>query len=469
MDNSKITAILGSFSKYDINSFEKFLASPWFTSDKRLLILFRCFLKESNKFDRLSKFQLYKSVTGKSKFNDKEMRYLLSALTRCIENYLACKELFSDEPLLMHLRMKSLAARDIEKAYTYEHGLFIKHMHEKKGGDAMYYLQSFLNLYQHLNYSHKKSTRKKIIRFDEVMLELDRFYVAKKLQLYAELLNAQNILAADYKIYLADEIRKLALEKDFIEIPVIALYYHVLMTLTESNGDDSFKALRLLLPTYGHLLPVVELNDLYQYVRNYCIKKINLGDAYWSSVLFDIYKEILSNKKLMKLDYLSQWEYKNITTLGLRLGQLDWVEKFIKKYNYNLMPEQRKNAFVYNMANLHFYEKKYHLTLKMFQKVEFTDVYYQLDTRSILLKVYYEQEDEDVLFFHAASFKTFLSRNKLVSTYHKTSYKNFVNFTLRLIRAGTNKKKLQRLQFMLSQTPQVADAPWIKQKLEELL
>lgn len=432
-------------------------------------MLFRICMKELPAAPDFDKQKIYRTLTGKKGYNDKEMRYMLSSLTRCLENYLACKTLFSDEALLLQLRLKGLSARGIDKAYTYEYGLLTKAMHEKGEGDALYYLQRFLNHYQHLNYTYRKSKRKVIIRFDEAMLDLDRFYFAKKLQLFAELINAQSILAAEYKVYLIDEIKKLALEKNFMDVPVIAIYYNVLMTLIEKEADDYFRTLRQLLSKFGYILEAEELNDLFQYIRNYCIKKINLGESNWQLVLFEIYKEILCNKKILRSESFSQWEFKNITTLGLRLHQTDWVAQFIKKYSYYLRPEERKNAIIYNMANWHFHQKSYSETLKLFQKVEFTDVYYQLDTKSIQLKIYFEQDDLETLFFHGAAFKTFLSRNKLVSPVHKTIYRNLVNYTLRLARCGTDLRKISQLYQKILQTPQIADLQWLKQKTEELM
>jgi hypothetical protein len=186
-------------------------------------------------------------------------------------------------------------------------------------------------------------------------------------------------------------------------------------------------------------------------------------------VLFDIYKEILSNKKLLRHDYLSQWEFKNITTLGLRLGHSKWVEGFIRKYNYFLRPSERRNAVIYNTANWHFHNRDFSTTLRLFQKVEFTDVYYQLDTRSIQLKTYYELGEEEMIYSHAAAFKVFLTRNKLIAPFQRTNYINLVNMVLRLIRAGTDRSKLRKLDAMLAVTPQVADASWVRSKVEELL
>lgn len=469
MDNSKLQGIIKGFSGHDRNSFVRFIASPWLNTNEAIIALFPIIDESIRKQKPLSRTELYKRLYPERKYRDKEMRYLLTDLTRCLENYLACRELFANEALLFQLKLKGLAKKDCEKAYDYEHNRFEKWHRSRHSRDADHYLSTFLMHYQHQQYAFRKSKRKKVIRFDELMKELDVFYLARKLQLMAESANAQNILEAEYTVHLSEEIRKLATDKDFSGIPVIEIYYQVLMSIISSETEQHFRQLRTLLSRHAGIFPVSELNDLYQYIRNYCIKKINTGDMSYQPVLFDIYQEILTNKRLLRNEYLSQWEFKNITTLGLRLGHMKWVENFIRKYSYYLNPEEKRNAVLYNLANVHFHKKDYSAALRLFQRVVFTDVYYQLDARSIQLKIYYEQGDEEALLFHAAAFKVFLSRNKLISAYQRTIYRNLVNFAIRLVHAGTARRKIEILKQKLSRTPQVADHQWIRQMMDEAL
>ena len=63
---------------------------------------------------------------------------------------------------------------------------------------------------------------------------------------------------------------------------------------------------------------------------------------------------------------------------------------FIELHLHHLPPNERDNAHTYNSAMLCYYRKQYRQAVKLLQTVEFTDLYYQLDARSILLKVYFE-------------------------------------------------------------------------------
>lgn len=97
---------------------------------------------------------------------------------------------------------------------------------------------------------------------------------------------------------------------------------------------------------------------------------------------------------------MSQWDYKNIVYLGLRLEEYSWVKNFIIKYNEELDPKTRKNAMSYNMAYYHFFLNNYDETLTLLRSVEFSDVYYHLDSKSLLMKTYYELEETEPFFIN---------------------------------------------------------------------
>jgi hypothetical protein len=98
--------------------------------------------------------------------------------------------------------------------------------------------------------------------------------------------------------------------------------------------------------------------------------------------------------------------------------------------------------------------------------VNFTDAYYQLDTRAIILKIYFELEDEEALFYHVTAFKTFLRRNRVISDYQRTIYKNLVMFTARLVKLGTDKKGWLALKKEVEEVKQIADIQWLREKIE---
>ena len=208
---------------------------------------------------------------------------------------------------------------------------------------------------------------------------------------------------------------------------------------------------------------------MYVYAKNYCIRKINHGDVEYIRELFDLYKVMLKDRIIFKENYLSQFDYKNIVYLGLRISEFDWVKNFISKYNEHLDPAIRQNAYTFNMAYYHFFQNNYDEVLTLLRSVEFTDFYYHLDSKSLLLKTYFELEETEALFSLIEAFKVYIKRNNLIPAYQKTGYINMIKLSSKLYKWKLNpKNNIQDIVDEFNNTKPVVDVLWMRKKLETL-
>lgn len=469
MVNSKLYEILSTFSGHDWNRAKKLLKSPFFNEDGEVEQLFEYLLNQYKSTGTLpeDREKLYCLSMKKSAYNDKHMRYLLSFLTGHMENYLVQKDLESEKVEFLNLKHRALASRGKLKSATYVSSLLEKELESIHSAES--FRLRFHSSMQSMEMNAKQQQRKVPLEFDTALDALDGFYVARKLRLACEIFNAQNILNRQYSIRLLEEIKSIADDEKFKLYPSISVYHLVLKTLTEPDNEEHFRELRSMVLTTGKLFSANEEEELYQYLKNYCIKKLNTGKTNYVNELFDIYKSSLKNSRNLKPGKLSPWEFKNIVTVGLRLREFDWVKSFIDLYVRYLDPQHQKNATVYNMANWHFNKKEYAQTLRLFQQVEFTDLYYQLDTRAILLKTYFETQAVDSFFYHASAFRTFLSRNRLISDYQKKIYRNLIKYSVQLMRDIGNTSKVKEIYDEILEVKQIADFRWLEEKMTEYL
>jgi hypothetical protein len=249
---------------------------------------------------------------------------------------------------------------------------------------------------------------------------------------------------------------------------LIDLYFQIYSTLTSSDPDIHFKNLKKLLRSHQNELNENDKRDAFQYFFNYCIKRINKGEPEFMKELFNGYKEALENKAMFHKGKLSQWDYKNIATIGYKLCEYKWVKQFLRTYKSHLPEAEKENAWHYNRANYLFQTKKYAEAVSLLQKVNFTDLYYQLDTRAILLKIYFETEEVNAFMYHVSAFKMFLRRNTRISEYQRTIYKNLVDFTGKAFRLRVKGKSTELLTKQLNETKQVADFNWLMNQLKEV-
>ncbi len=463
MASNKTTELIYSLNKHEIKSFTAFLKSPYFNTNPQVDVLFNWLLKQKGEefnFQNVLKSKLFSKKTTLS-----HLRYLMSDLNKLVENFLAIKKL-DDQPLLYNsILLKALADKNCDKSFSFTYQLQSDY---KAVLNADTLLQKFSAEESRYMYYSSRQKRTVSLNHNKLLFNLDAFYVAKKLQLECEILSAKNINEEYHVILLEKEMVSLARSGPFKDEPAVKLYYFLLLMLTEPQNENHYTEGLGFINKHEQFFTVEEVKDAYQYIKNYCIKKINAGNPVYTQKLFDLYKTILGNRRMMYHDYFSQWEFKNLVTISLRLKEKKWCFDFIKKYINYLKPGERSNALNYNMAYWYWSEKKYHLSLKLLQKVEFTDVVYQLDSRAVILKIYYETDDYDSLFYHLSAFRAYLRRNTAVSETLRIQYSNLIRYTLRIARHGLNKQKMTEVKKALKSEIRVADKGWLEKQIEVL-
>lgn len=463
---NKLLSILRTFRRKDLRLFGKFISSPYFNRHAQVLEFYRYVVRFHPDFSEssLTKEKLFEKFFKNKKYDDKKIRYLFTDLTRLLEKYLVNEQLRVNRQAFHHHLLEAHRNRDNLSEFRRLYHERIKSTGKNiKNASTHYYLFADSELY--LNYIRPMQSRKEESNIVQVMQELDLFYANKKLELSCETENTKALLDKNYQPFLLDELMNGLHNHPWAKHAYLAAYMDVLRILKNPDDENSFDVLMKRLKTDEADFEKHHLRELYQYLLNFCIKKINTGRNDYLQNIFQIYKVILGNGVLLTTGLLSQWDYKNIVTVSLRLKNYSWAKTFIQENKKHLAEQERDNAFNYNMANLHFQKKEYTAALKLLQSVEFTDPVYQLDSRAMLLKIYFEQDDPDALYYHFKAFQTFIARNKLVSGFHKTLYGNLIRFTKKLAQAQGDNKALVALQKQLDSETQVADLLWLKSQL----
>ncbi|MEL6843656.1 MAG: hypothetical protein AAFP02_10610, partial [Bacteroidota bacterium] len=162
--------------------------------------------------------------------------------------------------------------------------------------------------------------------------------------------------------------------------------------------------------------------------------------------------------------HLSSWTYSNVVKLGLRLKEYDWTRAFIFQYKDFIDPNFRENTFAYNVSELYYYTKDYDGAMDYLTKVKFEDIYH-LNTRVILIKIYYETDEATSLHSLIASFSMFLKRNKKMAGNIKQTYLNFCRLLNRILRR--NRKEAERLRQEIEELPLLTERTWLIDVLEK--
>jgi hypothetical protein len=117
------------------------------------------------------------------------------------------------------------------------------------------------------------------------------------------------------------------------------------------------------------------------------------------------------------------------------LGAFDTIENFILKYKDALPEKQRDAFFNYNYAWFFYQKKNYGKAMTLLAKTESSkDVLINCTAKTLLARMYFEQQEFESLNSLLQSFKVFINRKKALA-YHRTPYLHFIKFLQKIIHA----------------------------------
>ncbi|HWB63365.1 MAG TPA: hypothetical protein VG603_07645 [Chitinophagales bacterium] len=470
MQQSKFSDYISTMNTYELNRFHKYIQSPLYNEDERLRKFVGYFLpliKKEPAFEP-DKYKAWQHVFGKTAFNQSKYVRLLSDTVKKIEHFLVLDR-FREEPLQQN---NYLLAIMNERNLAKHAGELLNFNQKKAAGepfrDSKFYYHQF-NLQQQKNlYLENRDERSAEKNLGDLMESLDTYYLTEKLKYCAAFLHYRNFLSLEGELPLLKEVMGYVRDKKDLP-PAIEIYQHIILSFTEAENEGHYRRLQTLLLGKGHLFATDELKNMFVFAMNYCINQINFGKTSYLEEILALYKYALQNKLLLQDGYLSQWDYKNIVTAGLRVKDFKWTARFIEDYKSELPRTYRQNAYTFNRARYFFAIKDYSQVLQLLQSVKYNDIFYQLDSKTTLLKTYYELGEWQPLDSLKDSFRILLRRKRLITARQKENYMNLLKLTMKLFRIDVkDKKNLLTLAIEIKQTDNVADKSWLLDKLAEL-
>jgi hypothetical protein len=145
------------------------------------------------------------------------------------------------------------------------------------------------------------------------------------------------------------------------------------------------------------------------------------------------------------------------------------VAYFIEEYKDTINPQYRHNSYYYALTTLSFYKKEFEKVIELLQMVEYEDVWYNINSKTMLLAAYYELQEFEALDNLINSFKVFISRAKSLSKNRKRNYLNYLKYLNMLSNISNyNQIEVQDLESKIKETPGVVSKGWLLEKIEEL-
>jgi hypothetical protein len=472
MRETKLYSTLVELDGFELNRLQRFIQSPYFNQNESIIRLFE-WIKDDLKSARESpaeKEDLWQVSFGKDEpFNDGRFRKLQSDLLKLVEEFFA-QEVYESNPIhKANYLIEAINNRNLEglQTSTMKSAKRIAESQAIKPASYYYYQYELeRNIYALVGYEVQRTERSNI---ESISKNLDHFYIAEKLRNYCTVLSRLHLKAHDYELPFIDQIIKHVSENNFDEVPPILIYYQIFLTYKDAQNREHYDKLKAYIRSHIHLFPESEAKEIIDSALNYCINRMNAGNEEFVREAFELYQESLENKLLFVNKIITPWSFKNIVTIGLRLKEFNWVENFIYTYSENLNERYRNNAVTFNLAQLYFYQKEYAKVISQLSQVEYDELTYNLNSKTLLMASYYELDEMEALSSLLETFRVYLNRNKELPAARRVHYINTLNIVRKLAKIkSSDNASVDKLEKEIESTQGIVSKNWILDKLAAL-
>ncbi len=465
MIKTKLYRTLSVLKTTELNRLQKYLKRRYSSAGLKALTLhlIDC-LKQGTAPEKQA---VWEALEPTRPYDDKQFRKACTDALRDIEVFLGIEAFQADQMLASTMQLQALSRRELKSLYKTQLARVRKlaERHPIRSADFFYYLYRIEQSDYQMNQSSLR--RFNVANLDEIMKNLDTFYVIEKLRYQCEVLSRSSFVEHEYSRVLIDEILQLVDAGEFSDNPVVGIYHKIILSHLEPEDESHYFDLKQALRDHARILEPLRMKEVYDSALNYCNRKINQGKDHFLQESFYLYRRVLDEELILVDGYITHWTFKNVVVLALRLHEYDWAEAFIHDFGQRIEPVFRENAITYNRAQLLFYRSNFAEALRLLQKVEYQDVTYNLGAKTMLLATYYELGEWDALDAMGQSFKAYINRKKhTIQEGRRRSYLNLISFTTRLAAiSDRDRVAMERLFDRFDNTKQIASAHWIREKM----
>ena len=464
MYTSKLFQLIQSFNKKELKNIDLFLKSPFFNQDDKLIRYFSEVCEVISFKKELNKTKVFQNIYGKKKFDDTLLRVLQSNLFKLIEQYLTL-QIESKNTLKPKLRLlKYYRTKGFWKPYNSVAKHVEKYLDEAQIMDEEYYLINSLYLTEQIDLQayRKKIDPQKLQTYYQSTSDL---YLTVLLKRACKLLSEKSVFNFTFNLGITPNVIAWISENSANLPPITKVYFAYYKMLEDPKEEQHFILFDSLLKENAAIFSIQELRDLYLAINNYCIKRVNRGDKKYEILALNNYKDALDKKVLFENGLLSQRTYNNIIALALKNKEFNWAEEFMDNFTQTLPAKEQESTYNLNRARLAYIQKEFDRALQLLQGADFKPMLNNLSAKTLMIKLFYETDEFDVLHYQLKAMKAFLYRNKIMG-YHKKAFNNLIRYTEKLLRIhkGDN-SKIEKMQNAIKKEEIIWEKDWLLNQL----
>ncbi len=474
MKDNSLISLLKTFSREEMNKFERFLLSPYFTEGKNIRsnLVNKYFRALKNfypdfKGTNFSKKYFFRLLYPKSKYSDSALRKIDSDLLKLAEKFLiqiqSESDLIESKKSLMH----QLVIRNNEKLFRKSFDSMMKYLEGLKRDEDYYYETYFIWLRYWEFYYGKKT----MYKLGEATSNFNNFFIyvlLGSLRIYLYSLSLYRIINKKNDLLMFEEIL------DFVEknagklshVPQILFYYNLIRLVTLKD-EKYFNKLKELKSKTFDSLTELDKQNFYIMTTNFCNDMIAGGNFQFRKERFRLDKEFMNLLYKLNPNKLHVFYMLAASKNANRLNEFKWVSRILKSYESNTMDDNKDFMINFIKADICFLKKEYDSALKYLSKIKTSYSNQKQNIRNLTIQIFYEMSLPDSAVSVIETSMHFLNRDKYISERSKIQILNFIRLTKQLIGSNSDNSKLVFLKKKITETSDVANKEWLLEKVSE--
>ncbi|MCB0527880.1 MAG: hypothetical protein KDC65_05345 [Saprospiraceae bacterium] len=457
MTDSKLIELFRSLTTRQRSRFGEFLESPYFNKSGDCIRLYRHIQKYAPDFThaQLSKKAVLKKLDSEKPPDEKTLAYLAGKLMQLAETFLTIEAMLSDEWRRQMTLVRQYRELNLARHYRSARADMEKYLEKLPHRNIDFYREQLFA--ERLLYDHSDRNQR---GFNEQLQTsadaLDIYYIAEKLRYACEMLNYEAVLNIHYRIAYLEDVLNWSAGEAYAQVPPIQVYRCLVLMLRSPEEPALFEKARELIAKTEQHFSDAERKQFYTLLLNYCTRRINrFGDARFLKEHLEINKLLLQNGLMLEDGHIPPWDYTNIVAAGIKTEQAEWTRQFIETYRSKLPAQYADNTYRYNLAQYHYFMKNYGDAQHSLLQVETSDVLLNVTVRSLLIKIYCETEQDELLHSYLEATRIFLHRNQLLDPQLKRQMQKFVEFTAKFGKVMPGDR--ERFHELLAQLPPASE------------
>lgn len=475
MKDSKLVKLLSVFTPNELKQLKLMTDSPYFNKEASVRALMDYLLLYAPDFTH-PKFnypQAFRHIFGNRPIQSDPqtaVAKVMSKLMSLAREFIVQEELTQQSVqkqlyLVQFFKRKAMVdfipkvledAREALESHPYRNEYYYRHHLLLESEQS-----TFLNMVQdksHPDYNLSRQNR-----------ALDAYFALSKLQMFCFAKNAALRINVEFDYSPKQQFLHWIRHSGLLKDANIRIWY-LALDLLDHPGSEQFLLLKESIRQLENQISPPNLRILYSYLANTARVVFSDRQMYFGA-LFELYKEQLALDILHVDGYLTPVILRNVTIVGLKRREFDWVQHFLEENADRIVPtyQEREDIVTLCKAYLHFEKKEFHTALERINSLHYESLFTKMDERRMRLMCYYEMRMSGPLEDLVNSFRKFLTDHKKgIPPNYLEENRLFIHFIHKLVSLNLKiRENRQSLADEIRLVPVLPEKEWLLAKVNE--